>query len=146
MLDQGKIKDKEYQKAVKSSLGVAPFSPKTRYAPYFVDYILNQLEDDIPAGDLSKGGYSIYTTLDMTVQLALEDKLAKGLKSLGRQNLQGAGVAVNPNTGEILGMSGGRSYAYSQFNRAVQMSRQIGSMIKPFVYAMRIRSSTGRFR
>jgi penicillin-binding protein 1B len=134
MLNQGKINDKEYKKAVKSSLGVAPFSPKTRYAPYFVDYILNQLEDDIPAGDLSKGGYSIYTTLDMSVQLALEDKLAKGLKSLGRQDLQGAVVAVNPNTGEILGMSGGRSYAYSQFNRAVQMRRQIGSMIKPFVY------------
>ena len=134
MLEQGKIKDKDYQKGVKTSLGVAPFSPKTRYAPYFVDYILNQIEDDIPAGDLSKGGYSIYTTLDMSVQLALEDKLAKGLKSLGRKDLQGAAVAVNPNTGEILGMSGGRSYAYSQFNRAVQMRRQIGSLIKPFVY------------
>jgi penicillin-binding protein 1B len=134
MLDQEKITEKEYKKAVKTPLGVAPFSPKTRYAPYFVDYILNQLEDDIPAGDLSKGGYSIYTTLDMTVQLAIENKLAKGLRNLGNQSLQGATVAVNPNTGEILGMAGGRSYAYSQFNRAVQMRRQVGSLIKPFIY------------
>jgi penicillin-binding protein 1B len=134
MRDQNKITEKEYQKAIKTPLGVAPFSPKTRYAPYFVDYILNQLEDDIPAGDLSKGGYSIYTTLDMTVQLALENKLEKGLRNLGNQRLQGAVVAVNPNTGEILGMSGGRSYSYSQFNRAVQMRRQIGSLIKPFIY------------
>ncbi|HEY9161243.1 MAG TPA: PBP1A family penicillin-binding protein [Desulfomonilia bacterium] len=134
MRDQNKITEKEYQKAIKTPLGVAPFSPKTRYAPYFVDYILNQMEDDIPAGDLSKGGYSIYTTLDMTVQLALENKLEKGLRNLGNQRLQGAVVAVNPNTGEILGMSGGRSYSYSQFNRAVQMRRQIGSLIKPFIY------------
>lgn len=134
MLDQEKITEKEYKKAIKTPLGVAPFSPKTRYAPYFVDYILNQLEDDIPAGDLSKGGYSIYTTLDMTVQLALENKLVKGLRNLGNQSLQGAAVAVNPNTGEILGMAGGRSYAYSQFNRAVQMRRQVGSLIKPFIY------------
>jgi penicillin-binding protein 1B len=140
MYNQGIIEEKDYKKAVKTKLGVAPFSPKTRYAPYFVDYILNQISGEIPEGDLAKGGYSIYTTLDMSVQLSAENSLAKGLKNMGGSSLQGAVAAVNPNTGEILAMAGGRSYAYSQYNRASQMRRQIGSLIKPFVYYTALKS------
>ena len=136
MYDEGYITEKAYQKARKAPLGMAPYIPRTRHAPYFVDYILASIDDQFPVGELSRGGYRIFTTLDMQAQLAAEKILAREIRNLdsGGAPLQGAVVVMEPNSGAVMAMVGGKSYADSQFNRAVQMRRQIGSLVKPYVY------------
>jgi len=136
MYEEGYITEKAYRKARKASLGMAPYVPRTRHAPYFVDYILASIEDQYPVGELSRGGYRIFTTLDMQAQLAAKNILAREIPTLdsGGVPLQGAVVVMNPQNGAIMAMVGGKDYADSQFNRAVQMRRQIGSLVKPYVY------------
>jgi len=136
MYDEGYITEKAYRKARKASLGMAPYVPRTRHAPYFVDYILASIEDQYPVGVLSRGGYRIFTTLDMQAQLAAKNILAREIRNLdsGGVPLEGAVVIMNPQNGAIMAMVGGKDYADSQFNRAVQMRRQIGSLVKPYVY------------
>lgn len=144
MLSQGYIDAKACQKARKAPLGVAPYVPRTRHAPYFVDYLLASIDDAYPVDELSRGGYRIFTTLDMNMQLAAEDKLAQGVRNLSGagDGVQGALVMLDPQTGEIRAMVGGESYARSQFNRAVQMRRQIGSLVKPFVYYAAVKNGS----
>ena len=95
--------------------------------------------------DLSSLGLSIYTTFDTQVQDAAETALVNGLERLERNNpalqrsdplkkLQGAIIVIQPKTGYILAMVGGRDYGKSQFNRITQARRQTGSAFKPFVY------------
>ncbi len=120
-------------------------------APYFLDYVQEQLAELFPASDLGRLGYRVYTTIDMDLQRAATMALIQGLERLDRELLrrpyaippgtvQGALVALHARTGEILAMVGGRNYEESQFNRAVDARRQPGSAIKPFVYAAALES------
>lgn len=142
MCDEGYITEKTCLRASKAPLGIAPYVPRTRHAPYFVDYILASIDDQFPVGELSRGGYRIFTTLDMQAQLAAERILEREIRSLdsGGTSLQGAVVVMEPNSGAIMAMVGGKDYARSQFNRAVQMRRQIGSLVKPYVYYTALKS------
>ncbi len=109
-------------------------------APYFADYVQNQL------GDLISGQGAdhlrIYTSVDMDLQRAAYAAVTKQLASLDKiearrvpeGTVQAALVAMNAHTGEIVAMVGGRDYAKSQLNRAEAL-RQPGSAFKPFVYA-----------
>ena len=114
----------------------------TRQAPYFIDYVSRQLESLYPAESLSSLGLSIYTTLDTEVQHAAERALSRGLKRLAESKTpkahtkkpQAAMVVMQPKTGYILAMVGGRDYGESQFNRLTQARRQPGSAFKPFVF------------
>jgi penicillin-binding protein 1B len=121
------------------------FAVSDRKAPYFIDYLAEQLNILYRPEDLSSLGLSIYTTLDTAVQTAAENALAKGLVRLESSNsnlqrevleekIQGAIVVMQPKTGHILAMVGGRNYSVSQFNRISQARRQPGSAFKPFVY------------
>lgn len=121
------------------------FSVHGKMAPYFVDYLEQQLKSLYRPEDLTSLGLSIYTTLDSQVQSAAEKALVKGLEGLERMRpelrrddpalkLQGAVIVMHPGTGYILAMVGGRNYTASQFNRIVQARRQPGSAFKPFVY------------
>ncbi|MBU4317411.1 MAG: PBP1A family penicillin-binding protein [Proteobacteria bacterium] len=110
-------------------------------APYFMDYLSTQLQALYSPQALESLGLSIYTTLDSDVQKAAEEALEKGLVRLEKSNpallktkLQGAVIVMQPRTGYILAMVGGRDYSKSQFNRAVQALRQPGSAFKPFVF------------
>ncbi|SPD74223.1 conserved hypothetical protein [uncultured Desulfobacterium sp.] len=114
-------------------------------APYFIDYLSQQLTDLYPREALSSLGLTIYTTLDTQVQTAAEEALEKGLVRLERSHpsllshgadkrLQGAIIVMQPKTGYILAMVGGRGYGKSQFNRAAQARRQPGSAFKPIVF------------
>ncbi len=127
---------------------VAPAGYRTygKKAPFFIDYLTEQLKTLYSAADLSSLGLSIYTTLDTEVQNAAEIALEKGLSRLEKHNpklknpdpafrLQGVVIVMQPQTGNILAMVGGRDHNVSQFNRAVQARRQPGSAFKPFVYA-----------
>ena len=130
---------------------IAPLTPVGyqaygKKAPYFMDYLSEQLQTLYSSDDLSSLGLSIYTTLDTEVQNAAETALKKGLEKLDtlhpdrssagtESKLQGIVIVMQPQTGYILAMVGGRDYNVSQFNRAVHARRQPGSAFKPFVYA-----------
>jgi penicillin-binding protein 1B len=111
-------------------------------APYFADYVQNQLGDMI-AGSGTAEHLRIYTTIDMDLQRAAYAALTKQLVALDKiqgkrfqpGTLQAALVAINAKTGEIVAMVGGRDYSKSQLNRATDAFRQPGSVFKPFVYA-----------
>lgn len=111
-------------------------------APYFVDYVLQQLIDKYGADAVYKDGLKIYTTLDTDMQKAAEQAMRKlptaHTDSNGIKQPQGALVAIDPHTGYIKAMVGGRGN--DQFNRAVMAERQPGSAFKPFVYLAAIES------
>ncbi|OFW42197.1 MAG: hypothetical protein A3J29_16735 [Acidobacteria bacterium RIFCSPLOWO2_12_FULL_67_14b] len=113
-------------------------------APYFVDYLAGVLDTDFPGIASKPGVLDIYTTLDLSLQRHADDALRDGLAKVDallarrkrgpRRVAQAALVAIDPRTGDILSLIGGRSYNQSQFNRAVSARRQTGSTFKPFVY------------
>jgi penicillin-binding protein 1B len=111
-------------------------------APYFVDLVRSQLGQRFDAQDLTTQNLSIHTTLDLRLQGLAERVLSNGLarveKSLKRKRspepLQGALIALDPKTGNVIALVGGRSYGDSQYNRATLARRQPGSVFKPFVY------------
>lgn len=143
MLDAGDIDQRTYDTAVRTALRVFEFSVKSRRAPYFVDYLLSTISDAYPISSLAKGGYRIFTTLDMHMQNVAETMLSHGIQNLStsqRPVLQGSVVVCDPKSGRIKAMVGGREYASSQFNRAIQTKRNIGSLIKPIVYYSALRS------
>ncbi len=107
---------------------------------YFAEDVRRKLLDKIGRDTLYNDGLYIKTTIVPEYQRAAAAALAKELdaynknKSENAPKLQGAIIAMNPHTGRIVAMSGGRSFRESSFNRATQAYRQIGSTIKPFVY------------
>ena len=107
-------------------------------APYFVDYVNRKSESQL---DPSPDGQRIYTTIDLDLQELAEAALKRQLDRLdthykgGAPKPQAALVALDPKTGNVLAMVGGRDYAESQLNRATDARRQPGSTFKPFVYA-----------
>ncbi len=124
-------------------------------APHFVWYVINQLEEQLGAETLARGGFSIYTTLDLDLEKQVEqivyDKLYEAQQDsyMGRygplnitNNVNNAAVVVmNPRNGEILAMDGSANYndnspqVQGQYNAAVNAQRQPGSSFKPIVYA-----------
>jgi penicillin-binding protein 1B len=111
-------------------------------APYFVDLVGQAVAEQFPGLTAQEASVEVHTTLDINLQrLALDavrDGLVKVDDLLARRRRKGhaqaALLAVDPRTGEILAMVGGRSYNQSQYNRAVTSRRQPGSVFKPFVY------------
>jgi penicillin-binding protein 1B len=102
-------------------------------APYFVDYVQRVAEP--------REGRRVYTTIDLELQDLAENAVRKQLERLETISAnrgakpQAALVALDPHTGNVLAMVGGRDYATSQLNRATDARRQPGSTFKPFVYA-----------
>ncbi len=111
-------------------------------APYFVDLVQAQLGQRYDPKDLTTQSLTIYTTIDLHLQSLAQDVLGRGLenvekmirKKAGRPPVQGALIALEPRTGAVVAMAGGRSYGTSQYNRATLAKRQPGSTFKPFVY------------
>lgn len=104
---------------------------------YFAEDVRRQLLESLGRETLYNEGLYIKTTIVPEFQRAASAALNKELDSYneGRtEKLQGAIIAMNPHTGRVLAMAGGRSFSESSFNRATQAMRQIGSTIKPFVY------------
>jgi penicillin-binding protein 1B len=113
-------------------------------APYFVDLVGQQVGTEFPGVTAQPEPVSVYTTLDLNLQRAALDAVRGGLarvdellaarRQKGTESAQAALIAVDPRTGEILAMVGGRSYNSSQYNRATAARRQPGSTFKPFVF------------
>ncbi|RLE12220.1 hypothetical protein DRJ04_06590 [Candidatus Aerophobetes bacterium] len=109
-------------------------------APYFAEWVRQIVAKKYGYKMLWKGGLKIYTTLDTRMQRAAEEAL---LPYLEENDFQGALLAMDPHTGFVKAMVGGRSFVESQFNRAIQAHRQTGSAFKLFTYTAAIDS--GRF-
>jgi penicillin-binding protein 1B len=141
MADAGFVSKDAAERAAKE-----PLTPVARAldaeAPYFVDYVGDTLADQFPGITQSTEAVDVYTTLDLHLQRLAQDAVSDGLvkvdQILSRRKHprvpQAALIAIDPRTGEILAMVGGRSYNQSQYNRAVNANRQPGSVFKPFVY------------
>lgn len=147
MKQEGRLSDKQYQSAVNAPIRVTTLQHGVTDAPYFLDYILSQAGD---SSDSAQTGLRLFTTLDLEMQRLAEEAVSAGLSRLESKHrflkktadhLQGALVAIDPRTGAILAMVGGRDYRSSQFNHAVQAKRQAGSLFKPFVYLTALEQS-----
>jgi penicillin-binding protein 1B len=110
-------------------------------APYFVDLVRSQLGQRYDPQDLTTQNLSIQTTLDLRLQTLAQASLEKGLlaaekliKRKPNAPLQGSLIAIEPASGHVVALVGGRSYGASQYNRVIQSRRQPGSTFKPFVY------------
>ena len=146
MQRKGWISEEKFKAESKAPIKTVGYTVDGKKAPYYIDYLKQQLGMLYRPEDLFTLGLSIYTTLDSQVQMAAEKALAEGLHRLenkfpalkrksSERNLQGAIVVMQPKTGHILAMVGGRNYGESQFNRITQARRQAGSAFKPFVFA-----------
>jgi len=113
-------------------------------APYFVDLVSQQVASLFPGVTSQPGSVDVYTTLDLNLQRAALDAMRTGLDKvddlLSKRRrkvpgkVQGSLLAIDPRTGEVLALVGGRSYNQSQYNRVMDARRQPGSVFKPFVY------------
>ena len=128
--------------AMAQPLKIQAPSIDTTGAPYFVDLVREQLAARYDARDLKTQNLAIYTSLDFSLQSLAQSVLQSGLerveKMIRRKSkagpLQGCLIALQPSTGAIVALVGGRSYGTSQYNRVTQARRQPGSTFKPFVY------------
>ena len=101
---------------------------------YYQDAVIEELKSikTIPSSFLETKGLKIYTTLNMDYQRILDESVKNNLSD--NSDIQVSSIIMEPNTGKILGLVGGRNYRVSQFNRAISSKRQIGSTVKPFLY------------
>ena len=112
-------------------------------APYFAEHVRREIEQKYGADMLYKGGLKVETTVDLNLQEAAEGAVQRGIeafdKRAGKKNtpstVQSALLCMDPYTGHIRALVGGRDFHANQFNRAVQAQRQPGSAFKPVIYA-----------
>ncbi len=147
MAEYEMISGKERDEAKSRPLSVKPASILNyQDAPYFVDYVQDQLVEKYGDEALALSKFKVYTALDTDLQQAAFESVQSGIAELDLSlskrkepvppgTVQASLIAVDPKTGQILAMVGGRNYGSSQFNRITQSKRQPGSIFKPFVYA-----------
>lgn len=100
---------------------------------YYQDAVKKELKSlNISQSYLDAGNLKIYTNLDLSLQTTLENNINKNFKNL--DDLQIAAVVVEPSTGKVLALTGGKNYYESEYNRALNANRAVGSTIKPFLY------------
>ena len=157
MVDNHTITREQADKAKASPLKLAPPNVEASDAPYFVDMVRDTVINKISEHDLNDQSYRIYTTLDPDLQKAAAQAVETGIKLVDEQvtklrtkrvkvgkkvetqvaqgpQAQVALVALDPHTGAVLALVGGRDYGFSQLNHALS-KRPTGSIFKPFVYA-----------
>jgi penicillin-binding protein 1A len=141
MYEQGKITRAAYQRALRAELP-SPEDvrlPGTRGpAAYFVNYVKDQLVEKYGAGRVFGGGLRVTTTIDLELQERARNAIEKVLRD--PDGPAAALVAIEPETGAVRAMFGGRNFRESQFNLAAQAERQPGSAFKPIVLATALRS------
>ncbi|WP_038070561.1 MULTISPECIES: penicillin-binding protein 1B [Thioalkalivibrio] len=141
MLETGLADAEQVEAALDTELDVSPVVPRGRSRfPAFLDMVRRELRADYADEDLRSEGLRIFTTMDPVVQLTLEERLEAGVDRVIEQRgsrldgLQAAGVVTDPQAGEVLAVVGDRNPQYPGYNRAVEAQRQVGSVLKPFVY------------
>ena len=142
MREQGFISEAKMVQAMASPLAIQESRPKRleRRAPYFVEYIQKELPQYISPEQLKTGGIVVETTLNPQWQVTAEANLQEIISGYGKeQNFQqGALVAIEPGSGAIKVMVGGKDFDNNQYNRVTQAQRQPGSTFKTFIYTTAI--------
>ncbi len=136
--------------ALKQPLGVKAPTVDPGEAPHFVELVKQQLESRVDRRALGRRNLAVETTLDLPLQMLAEDVLDEGLAALEQSltpppatALQGSLVALDPRTGAVVALVGGRTRPESPYNRALYARRQPGSAFKPFVYLAAFERSFG---
>ena len=167
MVETGAITSGQAEQAKATQLKLAPPNVEASDAPYFVDLVKDQLSSQFNETDLNQQALRIYTTLDPDLQKAASEAVEEGMKLVDDQVIKrrtkktkvGTGkdakvettvengpmpqvalIALDPHTGEVLALVGGRNYGLSQLDHAVA-KRPTGSIFKPFVYATAVNSA-----
>ncbi len=167
MVETGAITRDEAERAKAAPLKLAAPNVEASDAPYFVDLVKDQLSNQYSEAELNDHAFRIYTTLDPDLQRAAAEAVDEGMKLVDEQVTKrrthktkvGTGkdaktetkvdsgpmpqvalVAIDPHTGEVLALVGGRNYGMSQLDHAIA-KRPTGSIFKPFVYAAAINTS-----
>lgn len=162
MVETGNITKEQAEEAKASPLNLATQSVDANEAPYFVDLVRDQIVQKLGDAEYNHQGLRIYTSLDPQLQAAASDAVNEGMKRVDGlvtkmhthrasknapatvdDNIvypQVALIALNPHTGQVLALVGGRNYGMSQLNHAVA-HRPTGSIFKPFVYAAAFNTS-----
>jgi penicillin-binding protein 1B len=164
MVETHSITLEQAQKAKATPLKLAPPNVEASDAPYFIDLVRDTLISKLNEREVNDQSYRIYTTIDPDLQRAAAEAVDVGMKLVDEQVLkrrtkkiriaknkyetkvepgptpQVALVAINPHTGEVLALVGGRNYAFSQLNHAMA-KRPTGSIFKPFVYAAAVNTA-----
>ena len=165
MVDQGIIPSADFERYANAPIPTERAVDGGTIAPYFVEHVRQILQDRF-GSQLYTAGYNIYTTLDLRMQRAAEKSMEDGWDGIEARPgfrhityqayqdslaagvvlpdsvkyVEGLFVALDPWTGSIRAMIGGRDFGISKFNRATQALRQAGSGFKPFVYTAAINS------
>ncbi len=138
MLVEQQVIDSETAAAAKQKpLGVTPRGSLADSSyPAFLDLVKRQLREEYRDEDLTEEGLRIFTSFDPILQAKAEKAMTETLKRLGKaaEGVEGAMLVTNPETGELQAMLGGRQPGFAGFNRALDASRPIGSLIKPAIY------------
>ena len=139
MVEEGWLDEKEAKATAAKQIVVAPLRPRGASALYVAAEVGRTLERVLPAEVAEAPGLSVFTTIDAEAQRQAERAVRKGIDALergrkGKEPLQAALIAIDPTTGGIRALVGGRDYASSPLDRAIRSRRQPGSAFKPFVY------------
>jgi penicillin-binding protein 1B len=157
MVETGKIAEGEAKAALAMPIRLAPAPSVTNKAPFFADFVkaelYRQLQGKLSEEELSEEGLRVYTTLDLAMNQIAQASVTRGITALEKKmklppanlvatapanqlanHLEGALASVDSATGQIRALVGGRNYAQSNFNRILNMRRQVGSTFKPIVY------------
>lgn len=148
LAQQQLLSSEEARQAKRQPLNIVSSKARrlTEY-PAFIDLVKRQLREDYSDEELSSEGLNIYTTLSLSTQHKAEQALAQRLKALEskhqlpRESLQGAVMMTAVGSGEVLAVVGDRQAKFAGFNRALDASRPIGSLVKPAVYLAALESS-----
>lgn len=147
MKDNGYITSAQYESAAAEPIKLMPAALESSEAPYFVDLVNDELQSEFGDYDFQTSTYRVYTTVDLNLQRAAAEAVRLGMQEVDQRlsrrrwpkgekppQAQCALVALDPETGAIKALIGGRDYGASQLDRALA-KRQPGSSFKPFVYA-----------
>ena len=149
------ITKEQAEEAKKTRLPEQPtlFTKGPTPAPYFVEYIRQKVEERFGSSILYSGGLNIHTSINKELQGYAEQAIASGLAAIEKRQrrkkgeppppLQAALLSMDPLSGHIRAMVGGRDFNQSQFNRAWQAERQAGSAFKPIIYAAALERGFG---
>lgn len=143
MRELGSIDAEDERRARGESLRLASGKEGFSRSPWIADFVRSQLADLYGDRAVAREGLRVFTTVDTLLQESAQDALVRGLARLDDRArgsrvsgapLEGCIIVLEPDTGAVLAMVGGRDYRRSQFNRAIQARRQPGSSFKPFVF------------
>ena len=135
MVNNGLLSSEKYNNLFKNKIEI--YGKKNdnnmQMLDYYEDAVYYELKNKLGFDDkmINSGKYKIYTNLNLDYQKKMEEELLNNIKD---EKLEMASVIIDPNTGKVLALSGGRNYKKSEYNRALSAKRQVGSTMKPILY------------